>query len=96
MREELANVLTLAQGAILPPYRPFIDPIQVHGLWWVMLLPMAVGVAVVYKAVRTPTPGDGAYWLAVTRMTVEIVLGMALLAVLTYGVVMVYARWVVG
>jgi hypothetical protein len=86
----------LAENAILPPYRPFIDPIQVHGLWWLMVIPMALGVAVVYKAVRMPSPGSGAYWLGVLKMMVEIIAGMALLAVLTYVLVMVYARWAAG
>lgn len=86
----------LAQGALLPPYRPFIDPIQVHGLWWLMVIPLALGVAVVYKAVRMPNPGNGAYWLGVLKMMAEIIAGMALLAALTYGLVMVYARWIAG
>ncbi len=81
---------------MLPPYRPFIDPIQVHGWWWVMVVPMALGVAVVYKAVRVRDLSGWGYWLGVLRMMVEIIAGMALLGVLTYGVVMVYARWVVG
>ena len=86
----------LADGAILPSYRPFIDPIQVHELWWLMVVPLALGVAVVYKAVRMRDPGSPAYWLGVLRMMLEILGGMALLAVLTYGLVMVYARWVAG
>jgi hypothetical protein len=86
----------LAQGAILPPYRPFIDPIQVHGKWWLMVIPMAFGVAVVYKAVRIRNLSGSGYWLGVLKMMVEIIAGMALLGVLSYGVVMVYARWVAG
>ncbi len=92
----MSMMALLAEGAMLPAYRPFIDPIQVHGLWWLMVVPMAFGVAVVYKAVRMPSPGNGAYWLGVLKMMVEIIAGMALLAVLTYGLVMVYARWIAG
>ena len=86
----------LADSPMLPPYRPFIDPIQIHGLWWLLVVPMALGVAVVYKAVRMPTPWGAAYWLGVLKMMAEIIAGMALLAALTYGLVMVYARWVAG
>jgi hypothetical protein len=86
----------LAQGAILPPYRPFIDPIQVHGMWWLMVVPMALGVAVVYKAVRMRDLRGAGYWLGVLKMMAEIIAGMALLAVLSYAVVMVYARWAAG
>ena len=87
-------IALLAEGAIFPPYRPFIDPIQVHALWWLMLLPLAVGVSMVYKAVRMRDLHG--YWLAVLRMTVEIVLGMGLLGVATYLVVEVYVRKMSG
>ncbi len=92
----MSMMTLLAEGAMLPPYRPFIDPIQVHGLWWLMVIPMALGVAVVYKAVRVSNPGTAPYWLGVLKMMLEIIAGMILLAVLTYGLVMVYARWVAG
>jgi hypothetical protein len=77
--------------AIRPPYRPFLDPIDVHGWWWVMLLPMSVLIAVVYKSVRLKDLRG--YWAAVLGMTAQIVIGMVLLGVASYVLVEVYARW---
>jgi hypothetical protein len=42
----------LAQTPSTHRYRPFIDPIDVHSYWFLMLIPLAFGVALVYKAVR--------------------------------------------
>ena len=92
----ISGLLTLADGAALPPYRPFIDPLEVHGWWWAMLLPMAIGIAVVYKAVRVKGPEMRGYWLGVVRMTVEIVLGMVLLAAATYFLVEVCVKRMSG
>ena len=78
-------------GAIRPPYRPFIDPLDVHGYWWAMLLPMAIGIALVYKAVRVRDLSR--YWREVLVMTGEIIVGMVLLAAASYLLVEVYARW---
>jgi hypothetical protein len=80
-----------------PPYRPFIDPLEVHGWWWWMLLPMSLGIAVVYKAVRVKSITEtwGPYVREVALMTGQIVLGMVLLVAASYGLVEVYARWVV-
>lgn len=84
----------LAESAMLPGYRPLIDPIQVHGLWWMMLVPLALGVSIAYKAVRMRDLHG--YWLAVLRMTMEIVVGMGLLGVATYLVVELYVRRMSG
>lgn len=35
-------------------YTPFIDPIDLHGVWFWLLLPLAILIAVAYKAVRVP------------------------------------------
>ena len=35
-------------------YTPFIDPLDLHGAWFWLLLPLAVLIAVAYKAVRVP------------------------------------------
>lgn len=93
------QLLTVAQTGVSqgvpvrPPYRPFLDPLDVHNWWWVMLLPMAFGIAVVYKAVRLKDLRG--YWLAVLSLTFQIVAGMVLLGAATYLLVEVYARWMV-
>lgn len=84
-----------AQPAVtLPktPYRPFIDPIDLHGYWWLLLFPMSIGVAVVYKAVRLPTMDR--YIQQVVAMTIQIVVGMFVLAAASYAFVLVYVRWI--
>jgi hypothetical protein len=65
--------------------RPFIDPMNVHELWWWTLVPLAFFVAVAYKAVRVaptlrPMPWRP-YVRGVVMMTVQVVVGMMLLAV---------------
>jgi len=55
-------------------YRPFIDPIQLDAWWFVLLLPMALGVAMSYKALRVSDLRD--YWKQVALMTTQIVLGI--------------------
>ncbi len=76
-----------------PPYRPFIDPIDVHGAWWALLPLMAVFIALVYKAVKHQDLKT--YWRAVAKMTLEIVLGMVLLGLASYLIVEVFARYIV-
>jgi hypothetical protein len=95
-------LLSLAQltatGTVRPPYRPFIDPLEVHGWWWWMLVPMALGIAVVYKAVRVlkqDTPWS-VYLREVGSMMAQVILGMVLLVAASYVLVEVYVRWIVG
>lgn len=63
-------------------YTPFIDPINVHGTWFWMLIPLALGVSTVYKALRV---GDMKHYIRqVLAMTVQIVLVMVLLGIASY------------
>lgn len=72
------------------PYRPFIDPLELHGAWWLLLIPMSLGVAVVYKAVRLATLER--YWQQVLMMTLQIIITMIVLAAASYVLVLVYVR----
>jgi len=74
------------------PHRPFIDPINLHDAWYFLLIPMALGVAIVYKAVKLATLEK--YWRHVLVMTVQIVVGMILLAMASYLLVLVYAKFI--
>jgi hypothetical protein len=59
---------------------PFISPVNFFQTWWYLLvIPLAFGVSVIYKAIRLPRMD--AYWLQVWLMTGQIVLVMALLAI---------------
>jgi len=60
--------------AVLLAYRPFIDPIDAHGWWFLLLLPMAFFVSLAYKAVRVPDLKDLARNTLV--MSVQITLAM--------------------
>ncbi|MCC6321811.1 MAG: hypothetical protein IT438_10310 [Phycisphaerales bacterium] len=74
------------------PWRPFIDPINVHESWFLLLVPMAFGVAVVYKAVRMQELNR--YWMHVIYMTAQIVIAMILLGAATYLIVIRFAPFI--
>lgn len=75
-------------------WRPFLDPVDAHRWWFVLLIPVALGVALGYKAVRTTDLKR--YVPEVLTMTVQIVLGMVGLAAASFVLVEVYARWMTG
>lgn len=61
-------------------YRPFLEPLPIRGAaWWLLIIPLALGVSVVYKAVRARTLER--YWIGVAAMTTQIIVVMVLLAV---------------
>jgi hypothetical protein len=61
-------------------YIPFLDPISFFQQWWyLLLLPLSFGIAVIYKAVRLGSL-DG-FWRHVAVMTTQIVLAMIALGV---------------
>ena len=39
-------------AALFLAYRPFIDPLDLQRGWFILLLPLALGVSITYKAVR--------------------------------------------
>lgn len=71
----------LSEGEPLP-YRPFLDPIDVHTHWYVTLVPLAFMTAVAYKAIRIQDPS--AYWRHVAKMTLQIVALVVLLGAAFY------------
>ena len=61
-------------------YIPFVHPINFfHDWWYFLLLPLALGIAIIYKAVRLPALDH--FWRQVLVMTAQIVLGMVALAI---------------
>jgi len=62
-------------------YIPFLDPISVfHDWWFLLLIPLAFGISVIYKAMRMPNL-DG-IWRQVAVMSTQIVLAMIAGAIL--------------
>ena len=61
-------------------YIPFVHPLTViHEWWYLLLIPLAFGIAVIYKAVRLPTLEH--FWREVVIMTAQVVLAMIGLAI---------------
>lgn len=58
-------------------YTPLVDPIEVGRFWWTLLPPLALLIAVVWKALRMGSLRR--YPLNVAIMTFQIVAAMALL-----------------
>jgi hypothetical protein len=63
-------------------YTPFIDPINAHKWWYLLLIPVALLVSIAYKAVRVESMKD--YPKEVAVMTVQIVVVMMLLGVASF------------
>ena len=58
---------------------PLVEPLPggIHG-WWAWVVPMAVGVSIVWKAIRVQTLER--YWHEVLRMGGQLLVGMIALA----------------
>jgi hypothetical protein len=94
----LAALITMSPGTDITPvppmplYRPFIDPLNLHEWWFLLLIPMAFLVAMTYKAIRLATLDQ--YWKHVLIMTAQIIVGMIALGATTYMLVFWFARFV--
>lgn len=61
-------------------YIPFVHPINFfHEWWYLLLLPLSLGISIIYKAVRLPSLDH--FWRSVMVMTMQIVLAMISLAI---------------
>ena len=59
---------------------PFLEPMNAMQPWWyVLLIPMAFGISVVYRALRESSYAT--YWRSVSIMTGQIVVGICAIAV---------------
>ena len=63
-------------------WRPFLDPLDLHRWWFMLIVPLSIGIAVAYKAIRVESMRT--YWREVAVMTVHIVLGMIALGAASY------------
>lgn len=54
---------------------PFLDPVwALRDHWWWLLVPLCLGISMIYKAWRMPRLDR--YWRQVAIMTAQLVLGM--------------------
>ena len=70
----------------------FIDPVQAHDAWYLMIVPMVIFIAIGYKAVRTKHMEH--YWREVLIFVLQVLGGMAALAAAFMLVVNVIVPWV--
>ncbi|CAG0964686.1 hypothetical protein PHYC_00919 [Phycisphaerales bacterium] len=63
-------------------YRPFIDPIDLHKFWFVLLVPLAFFLSIAYKSVRLDDLKE--LPRAVVSMTIQICFWMVVLGVASY------------
>lgn len=71
----MPTLLTLA-------VRPFLDPLPLERYWYLLIIPMALGIAMAYKAVRVLDMRK--FWFSTMVMTVQIVGGMIALGTFTF------------
>lgn len=55
-------------------YRPFLDPLPLDNVWFLLVVPLALGVAIVYRAVRAAD--QRAFYRSVVVMTLQTVAAM--------------------
>lgn len=79
------GLLTSSSWALA--WRPFLDPIDLHGEWFLLLAPLAFGIAVTYRAVRVNT--FERYWSKTLVLTVQIIAAMVLLGMASYVLIQV-------
>lgn len=72
-------------------HRIFIEPSQAHDAWYLMIVPMVIFIAVGYKAVRTKNMDH--YWREVLVFILQVLGGMAALALAFMIVVNVLVPW---
>jgi hypothetical protein len=63
-------------------YTPFIDPINVHTWWYLLIIPVSILISIAYKAVRVHDLRD--FPKEVVVMSIQIVVVMALLGVASF------------
>ena len=83
----LATLPATFVGATVLGFSPFLQPLQLWDYWPWLLLPLCLGVSVVYKSVRVETMRRVPF--EAVRATIYIILGMAAAAL----VLLLLVRW---
>jgi hypothetical protein len=69
---------------------PFLEPMNaIQSVWYVLLLPMAFGISVVYRSLREQSYAT--YWRSVFIMTGQVVIGIAAIAI-ALGI---FVQWII-
>ncbi len=68
-------------------WRPFLDPLDLNAYWYFLLIPLALGISIAYKAVRVRNMDR--YWANVLTMTAQVVGSIVGLGILAYIVLIV-------
>lgn len=77
-----AHIAPLVLGA----WRPFLDPINaLQGHWFWLIIPLAVGVSMTYKAVRLDSLER--YWRQVLIMTTQLIIAIIAMGAAAFLVV---------
>jgi hypothetical protein len=83
----LPNLVSFRTPSLLA-YRPFIDPLPMWNTWYILLAPLCLGVAVVYKSTKCSTMSR-VPWEA-TVIFAWILLGMAGAGAALLGIVKLF------
>lgn len=67
-------MLELSAGLLTLAYRPFLDPLDLHDVWFWLLIPLAVLIAIAYKAVRVPD--IALFWRQTALFSGQIIIGV--------------------
>jgi len=60
-------------------WTPFLEPMNaMQTCWYLLLIPMAIGISVIYRSLRETS--YSVYWRSVFVMTMQIVVGIAALS----------------
>lgn len=72
-------------------FRPFLDPLPLHAPWatWLLLPPLVLAIALVYRAMKLPTLDD------LAREALQLTLQIVAMLVLAAAGLYVLIEWVV-
>lgn len=70
-------------------WRPFLDPLAVHGWWYLFLFPLVIGISVTYKAIRLPSLDR--IWWQTGKMTIQVVAALLAMSVLLF----ILVQWII-
>lgn len=82
MRPVTAAAVLAGAAPLALAWRPFVDPINLHRGWFLLLIPMSVLLSMVYKAVRLPDLSR--YWRQVAFMSAQIIFWIIALGAAIY------------
>jgi hypothetical protein len=79
--------LLCSPASLTLAWRPFLDPIDAHSWWYLLLIPLALGISLAHRAVRLTDMST--YPRAVASLTAQIVVSIAALGIAAYLVIQV-------